>query len=270
MREFFPTNLLQLCRHYRSIAEVCRRLKISRGQFNKYLSGRSLPSAFNLKRICDFFGVEEYEIGLPTEQFVNLIGARSKRSSTSLELTPAQRAVEHLEQQSSPLMRALLGYYHEYYYAMSDPGFIACSLVHMRERDDCFMYERHERLQSSIPGVEDLDRSRYKGLAYYLQDRLFLIDYESLTSNEISQTILIPSFKSRITRLNGLKMGVSACDSRKPVCSRVVWHFLGIDIDQNKAYRRVGLYRSDTEQIDGDLKARLGRAQIVDGLFQIA
>jgi hypothetical protein len=50
----------------------------------------------------------------------------------------------------------------------------------------------------------------------------------------------------------------------------VVWHFLGVDIDQNKAYRRVGLYRADTEQIDGDLKARLGRAQIVDGLFQIA
>ncbi len=110
-------------------------------------------------------------------------------------------------------MRALLGYY----YAMSDPGFIACSLVHMRESDDCFVYERHERLQSSIPGVDDLDRSRYKGLAYYLQDRLFLIDYESLTSNEVSQTILIPSFKSRVTRLNGLKMGVSACDYRKPI-----------------------------------------------------
>jgi len=170
-------------------------------------------------------------------------------------------------------MRALLGYYHEYYYTMSDPGFIACSMVHMREKDDCFMYEhhvRHERLQSSIPGVEDLDRSQYKGLAYYLQDRLFLIDYESLTSNEISQTILIPSFKNRVTRLNGLKMGVSACDSRKPVCSRVVWHFLGIDIDQHKAYRRVGLYRADTEQIDSDLKARLGQAQKVDGLFQIA
>ena len=166
-------------------------------------------------------------------------------------------------------MGALLGYYHEYYYAMSDPGFIACSLVHMREGDDCFMYERRERLQSSIPGVENLDCSRYKGVAYYLQDRLFLIDYESLTSNEISQTILIPSFKSRITRLNGLKMGVSACDSRKPVCSRVVWHFLGVDIDQQTAYRRVGLYRVDTEQIDCDLKARLGRAQIVDGLFQI-
>ena len=45
---------------------------------------------------------------------------------------------------------------------------------------------------------QDLDRSQYKGLAYYLQDRLFLIDYESLTSNEISQTILIPSFKNRV------------------------------------------------------------------------
>jgi hypothetical protein len=45
---------------------------------------------------------------------------------------------------------------------------------------------------------------------------------------------------------------------------------LGVDIDQQKAYSRLGLYRADTEQIDGDLKERLGRAQIVDGLFQIA
>ncbi|MHC8334079.1 helix-turn-helix domain-containing protein [Pseudomonas sp. LB3P25] len=266
MREFLPANLQHLCNHYRSIAEVCRKLAISRGQFNKYLNGRSLPCAFNLKRICDFFGVEEYEIGLPTEQFLKLIGTQSNRS---VKLTPSQRSIDHLQQQSSPQMRALLGYYYEYSYAMTERGFIVCSLVHVRESDGCFIYERNERSQSNIPGVDDAERSRYKGSAYYLQDRLFFIDYESLTSNEISQTILIPSFKSRITRLNGLKMGVSACDHRKPVCSRVVWHFLGLDIDRQSAFLRVGLHRADDEQIDSDLKGRLVQARVVDGLFQL-
>ncbi|WP_454869331.1 helix-turn-helix domain-containing protein [Pseudomonas farris] len=270
MREFFPANLQQLCRHYRSIAEVCRKLEINRGQFNKYLSGHSLPAASNLKRICDFFGVEEYEIALPTDQFINLIGGRTSRLPLSMGMTAPRRAMEHLQQRTSPQVRALTGYYHEYYYAMSDPGYIMCSLVHIHEKDGYVVYDRNERLQSNIPGVEDFEFYRYKGIVYYLQDRLFLIDYESLTSNEISQTILIPSFKSRITRLNGLKMGVSKCDHRAPVCSRVVWDFLGADINRDSAYRRVRLYRVDAEEIDDDLKARLSQTQIVDGLFQIA
>src|SRR5690606_3721496 len=76
MSQFMGTNLKLLCSHYRSIAEVCRKLVINRGQFNKYLSGQSRPTAHNLKRICDFFGVEAYELGLPTEQFATLIGMR--------------------------------------------------------------------------------------------------------------------------------------------------------------------------------------------------
>ncbi|MHA6788186.1 helix-turn-helix domain-containing protein [Pseudomonas bijieensis] len=270
MREFFPANLQQLCRHYRSIADVCRKLKFNRGQFNRYLSGHSFPTAFNLKRICDFFGVEEYEIAMPTEQFINLIGAQPKRLLRASEMSGPQRAMEHLKRSSSPRAQVLTGYYHEYHYAMSDPGHILCSLVHIHEKDGYFVYERNERLQSSIPGVEDFECYRYMGVVYYLQDRVFLIDYEALTFNEISQTILIPSFKSRISRLNGLKMGVSACDHRTPVCSRVVWDFLGTDIDLHSAYRRVRLYRVDAEEIDSDLRTRLSQAGMVGGLFRIA
>ncbi|WLH15461.1 helix-turn-helix transcriptional regulator [Pseudomonas hefeiensis] len=269
MREYFSANLKQLCRYYRSIAEVCRKLSINRGQFNKYLSGQSFPAAFNLKRICDFFGVEEYEIVLPTDQFINLIGGRARQTASSIQMAAPQRALEHLKQCSSPQIRLLTGYYHEYCYAMSNPGHISCSLVHIHERDGYFVYERNERSQSNIPGVEDFECYRYQGVAYYLQDRLFLVDYETHTSNEISQTILIPSYKSRITRLNGLKMGVSTCDHRAPVCTRVVWDFLGADIGHYSAYRRVRLYPVDTEEVDDDLKGRLRQTKMVNGLFEL-
>ena len=75
MSDHLGPNLKLLCSHYRSIAEVCRKLAINRAQFNKYLSGQSRPTAYNLKRICDFFGVEAYELSLPAEQFADLIGA---------------------------------------------------------------------------------------------------------------------------------------------------------------------------------------------------
>ncbi len=112
-------------------------------------------------------------------------------------------------------------------------------------------------------------RCRYLGVAFGLQDRLFLIDYESLTLNEISQTILIPSFKSRITRLNGLKSGVSSGDRRTPACTRVVWEYLGSEINRVSAYRQVMLYSPDDPRIDPDIRERLRTPQLQDGLFAV-
>lgn len=269
MCEFLPANLRLLCSHYRSVAEVCRKVRINRGQFNKYLCGKSVPTPFNLKRICDFFGVEEFEIGLPTEQFINLIGVKARKNPALGEVAAPQIMHEHLRQKSSAELKAHIGYYYEYYHAMTDPGSILCSLVHVRGEGDDVVYERNERLQIAGAG-EDFERYQYLGVAYYLRDRLFLIDYESLTSNEISQTILIPSFKSCITRLNGLKIGVSAADHRAPACSRVVWEYLGQEINRVDAYRRVRLYKPDDCAIDDDLRARLAQAQVVEGLFVIA
>ncbi|WP_339431788.1 MULTISPECIES: helix-turn-helix domain-containing protein [unclassified Pseudomonas] len=269
MCEFFSANLRLLCSHYRSVAEVCRKLRINRGQFNKYLCGKSIPTPFNLKRICDFFGVEAFEIALPSEQFVALIDVRANKNQASGEVRASRIMHEHLREQSSPELKAHSGYYYEYYNAMTEPGSILCSLVHVREEGDDVVYERNERLQ--IAGVgDDFETYRYLGVAYYLRDRLFFVDYESLTSNEISQTILIPSFKSCITRLNGLKLGVSAADHRAPSCSRVVWEYLGQEINRADAYRRVRLYKANDCAIDADLRARLAQAQVVDGLFVIA
>ncbi|KAE9645023.1 helix-turn-helix transcriptional regulator [Pseudomonas sp. PB106] len=269
MCEFLPANLRLLCSHYRSVAEVCRKIHINRGQFNKYLCGKSIPTHFNLKRICDFFGVDESEVGLPPEQFIALIGVKSNKSQLLGKAAAPQLMHEHLREKSSPELKAHLGYYYEYYHAMTEPGSILCSLVHVRGEGDDVVYERNERLQ--ITGAEDVfERYQYLGIAYYLRDRLFFIDYESLTSNEISQTILIPSFKSCITRLNGLKMGVSAADHRAPACSRVVWEYLGQEIDRVDAYRRVRLYQPDDCAIDDDLRARLAQTQVVEGLFVIA
>ena len=85
----------------------------------------------------------------------------------------------------------------------------------------------------------------------------------------MTQTILIPSFKSRISRLNGLKTGVSSGDLRTPACTRVVWEFLGSDINRVNTYRQVMLYSPDDPRIDADIRQRLSGAQIRNGLFEI-
>lgn len=218
MSEHLGANLKLLCSHYRSISEVCRQLAINRAQFNKYLSGQSQPTPYNRKRIGDFFGVEDYELGLPPEQFARLIGARTSAQPRQPSNDPLLRLLQPLRAEAGDLGR-YCGYYFEYANCMSVPGSILLSLVHLYEEDGVFLFERQERQErtsSTDVQAEEWARCRYLGAAFQLQDRVFLIDYESLTLNEMSQTILIPSFKSRITRLNGLKMGVSSGDRRTP------------------------------------------------------
>lgn len=271
MSDHLSANLRLLCSHYRSIAEVCRKLAINRAQFNKYLSGQSRPTPYNLKRIGDFFGVEGYELGLPPEQFVRLIGARPSEAQAGTSRDPLAALLEPLKAQASDLSR-YCGYYFEYANCMSVPGSILISLVQLREADGQFLFERQERQERSSPGsgaAEDWVRCRYLGVAFGLQDRLFLIDYESLTLNEMSQTILIPSFKSRITRLNGLKTGVSSGDRRTPSCTRVVWEYLGREINRVSAYRQVMLYSPDDVRIDPDIRQRLGVPMLEHGLFSV-
>jgi transcriptional regulator with XRE-family HTH domain len=270
MSDHFGPNLKLLCSHYRSIAEVCRTLSINRAQFNRYLGGQSRPTAHNLKRICDFFGVEAYELSLPGEQFAELIGARSGQGARA-RIDPLLEQFQPLSEYSRSLER-YCGYYFEYSNCMSVPGQILLSLVQLREERGSYLFERQERQEPSRADsgkAEDWVRCRYLGAAFYLQDRLFLVDYESLTGNEMSQTILIPSFKSRITRLNGLKTGVSSGDLRTPACTRVVWEYLGQEINRVNAYRQVMLYSPDDARIDADIRQRLAGAQIRNGLFEI-
>ncbi len=258
MSEHLGANLKLLCSHYRSISEVCRQLAINRAQFNKYLSGQSQPTPYNRKRIGDFFGVEDYELGLPPEQFARLIGARTSAQPRQPSNDPLLRLLQPLRAEAGDLGR-YCGYYFEYANCMSVPGSILLSWCISTRRTACSSSSaRNARSAPAVPTCRrKWARCRYLGAAFQLQDRVFLIDYESLTLNEMSQTILIPSFKSRITRLNGLKMGVSSGDRRTPACSRVVWEYLGAEINRINAYRQVRLYRPDDPRIDEDIRQRL-------------
>lgn len=252
MHDDFSSNMRLLCSYYRSIAEVCRRLDINRSQFNRYLSGRYRPSAHTLRRFCDFFGVEEFEILLPHEQFQRLIKVRPNRSLTELESetnnTLETPHLQRLAERGSAGLNNYLGFYFECYMSMAKPGKILRTLVRLEQRGERVYYQRTERLQER-PG-EPVCHGIYLGLAHLLTDRIFLVDYESITGHEITETILFPSFRNRVTRLNGLKLGVSGSGERMPCCARVVYEHLGQSVDVTRALSLCGLYDIDDETID--------------------
>lgn len=255
MREDFASNLRLLCGYYRSIAEVCRLLRINRSQFNKYLSASTLPSTYILRSICDFFGVEEYEIFLPHAQFAEIIQVRARKEP---EQKP-RRYVEHidkLQRRSQGRFDDYLGFYYEIYFSMSFPGHILRNLVQITQQEGEIYYQRIERL---VPpdGGRRVFHSRYQGMGFFLSDRIFLCDYESLAGNELTQTILYPTYKNRVSRLSGLRIGVAASDRHEPACVRVIYEYLGRRVDLRKALRRCGLFDADSPQIDGLVKSKI-------------
>lgn len=256
MNEDLSQNLRLLCSYYKSIAEVSRRLGISRPQFNRYLSGQYRPAANTLRRICDFFGVEEHEILLPHSQFQRLVQVRPKPQST-VESLPEHAHLERLKQRGMAELEKYTGYYFEYYLSMSTPGKILRSLVCFQRKYDGVYYQRTERLIEIETAEEKVSHCKYLGLAFFLTDRIFMMDYESITANEVTQTIMFPTFKSRVTRLHGLRLGVSASGERMPSSSRVLFEYLGAEVNIRRALRLCGLYDFESEEIDNSIRQEI-------------
>ena len=130
--ENFRSNLKFLCGHYKSIAGVCRRLEINRQQFNKYLGGQSAPSPYNLRKICEFFGVDEGEIYEPHEAFVRIFKKPSPRGDG--KSTP-DGGLPAFFPDSTAELRKYLGYYFAYVVTPSRPGYILKSITRIFEKD---------------------------------------------------------------------------------------------------------------------------------------
>lgn len=61
LRSNLARNLRALCEKG-NVNAACRAMKINRQQFEKYLTGESLPSARSLEKMCAFFGVTEADL----------------------------------------------------------------------------------------------------------------------------------------------------------------------------------------------------------------
>lgn len=259
----FAANLRHMCSFYPSVAHVCRSIGINRTQFNRYLSASGRPSRHMLTRICAFFGVTATDVHLPTAQFQQQFSVRRRDEPSP---APYVTVVEKLRRASRPEMAKYVGFYHEYYYSMSNPGKILRGLVHLFERDGQVYFRKIEHV-SGPPGVSVTFKFRYIGAAFFLNDRIFLIDTEALTQNEITQMILFPTFKNKVGRLSGLLLGVSSGDYRRIACSRFLLDWLGTRVNLRSAMRACGVFDPDSGEIDPSVVAAIDNTTAGGPLF---
>lgn len=252
--DFIP-NLRLLCSYYPSISEVCRKAGIGRQQFTKYLSGASFPSQRNLRLLCDFFGVDSYELLMPHDQFSKIVRLKPTRTDDAPLLPPRLGRMLAVVARRETQIRRYHGYYFKYFYSLSEPGMILRSLVFIYQFQEFTLYKTIERLRPFDRPQAATYIFKYEGILVPVGDRLHMIDHEAIMGNEISHSILYLPSRNRLSHLIGVMIGVSGTEAHQPAAVKVVLEFLGKTIDRKRALAYCGLLPPRHASIDSKIAA---------------
>jgi transcriptional regulator with XRE-family HTH domain len=234
-------NLKLLCGYGRSVSDVCRRSGINRQQFNRYLSGKTKPSLRSVRRICDFFGIDDHEIFLDHHEFSELIRLRPPRIDQ--HRNPLHGFFERMCQSPDQVLKdagKYTGYYYFYFQPNRQTGVIYKSLMHFYREGDLLLSKQLERFPNSefsLPRV-----MKHEGVIYGMSDRLVLTEREETSGSSLWHSIFYSSDYFPVTFLSGLSMGITPESSHGIVCCRSVLENLGKVIDVRNALKKCGSY----------------------------
>ena len=236
----FVRNLRALCTAHRSVSEICRLTGINRQQFGRYLNGIYRPSRFNMRRICEFFGVHESDLMLPTadfETFFNLHFMEIRQGGGAGWLG---RTLENIVTMNDPSLRKYIGWYHSYSYSFGWPEWVIRSLVSVYEHQGRVLSKTIEHLRDPLHGARFV--YKYNGIVTTSANRIFIAEYDALQHDDFSLKILFHTHRSHVNFLSGLVTGTSSRPHRQPASARIVFKYLGGTIDTRAELRKCGMF----------------------------
>ncbi len=225
-RDNITRNLRRLVADHGNIADLCRRLKINRQQFNKYLSGQHLPSRPNLNAICAYFGLEYAEIVAD-----DLKLSERKAAATDLvgleAFSKADLLQTVLRSSENEKIEKLAGCYFKYHLSSIYRGDIVRAVTYIYPLHGLYGYSNLERFPAKDEPNKHGYIFKYHGFVFMLDGRLFMADLEKMQCNEITFSIYTPIARNPVRFLFGVTSGVASNLYREPYSSRSVLEFKG-------------------------------------------
>ena len=83
------------------------------------------------------------------------------------------------------------------------------SLVSVYKEDERFFWKNIEVLRDPESGRSH-GVNKYEGAMFYLADRIYVLEYETIEVNSITQATLYPSHRGRLDTLVGIRPGAAA------------------------------------------------------------
>ncbi len=246
--EHIHENLRLLCSYGKSTSDICRRAGFNRQQFNKYLNGHAQPSLATLRKICDFFGVDDHEILLPHDAFKAIVRLRPPK--LGVKRTHYEAVLANLTQSSETnheLMERHAGYYHAYFAPEPARNILLRTLVHLYRENDAWLTKTIDRKLDEAFFVPS--RVKYLGVAMEAFQRITILEREVGSGRSIWATMLYCSEQETPNYLSGLCMSVETEARHDISCIRGVWQYLGKKPDLRKALKTCGIVDQSVETV---------------------
>lgn len=224
----FAANLRFLCEQHGSISEVCRKIKINRQQFNKYLSGAHIPSDANIRIIANFFGLSTTMLFSNTDELRTLVeGNFFHAMMTAKNMKKMAGFLSDMVVGTTTYESELVGVYDRYQFSSIYRGQILKSVFCMYRNNEFMQHYYVERFPSYEAHGKTEYVFKYYGLCFALEDRLFTIDFETIQRNEMTFGVYATVKRNRKKFMFGIGSGIAATQFRQPYATRVVLHYRG-------------------------------------------
>lgn len=234
--KLLAANLRRLCKARGNISDVCRDIRINRQQFNKYLSGESLPTSHNMRKICSYFRVSEEA----------LLTAAEPAPAEAAQLHPLlAAAVEDLAAQ--PPRNLPMGYYFAYYPMIADQAHLVRVLVVVGRRGAAVYFKRYTRMRQPGVATRYYPRGKHVGIVVQKNEMIFMLAVNKVGFEDIS----LMTFNALMNNSPNLRTGIALVMSPwGPMASRVTLEFLGKTADRRQVLRKCQVLPAASAEID--------------------
>jgi transcriptional regulator with XRE-family HTH domain len=235
----FARNLRTMTENNGSIAQVCRDLGMNRQQFNKYLSGTSLPAPVSLKKIAEYFGVD---------QRVMFSHADNKPGRSEFDdLKPLLTMSQIDPRLTDRLMRTLSGsvqtQFREgchivYYPSLSSANNMARAALVAFKVGKLMCFRRYTRFAMKGNPQERCAKGQHEGVVIEHNGRTFMLAKNVRGNGEISLQSFGASVAADFNIMTGLAMVMTPW--AEPLATRVTVDYFGPKASLKKALKLCG------------------------------